>query len=432
MFRCHAVFAVICAILCVALPPRSGAQVDSGRALPGQSPGSPPPARSCTVNELSRQPLVVDRFREIYVEPVVVLPSGNSILFAGTPNYLWEPGVAGTARGFVQDSVFGAVLGPDGHASTVPAPIDPRLVSDPRALPVAGGGWSVVFAELKSPVDRSTRDTIVAYWYGALDGSTWTSLERLPLPPEGQMDPGTASALVQRGDTMAFAVSIRTSNGSDIAIFERLRGEWSLEIVPTRRAVTPRLTFSESVGMLLFVLGPDTTLRFDRNSAFIHARQPGWRPLRKLIQGHPEPIYDPVFSGSSRGPVLTWWVLTPGSGKHARAAFGPVEAGITTVIELDSPINHIATAQRLNGPPVWVSERIGARGDRELRFIMDSAGVAVVAARSPTPYTGYFAATGIGASDILVAGPLLRPEQPNPSLVTLLIRARVECLAGAP
>ncbi len=184
-------------------------------------------------------PLVVDGRREIYVEPVVVLPSGDRILFAGNPNYLFQPGVPGMRRDFVQDSVFGAVLGPDGSARLVPAPtqVASIRIADPRALPASEGGWQVVFAELKHAHQPQNRDTVLAYWYGVFNREGWTSVERLPQPAEGSMDPKTASDLIERGDTAAFAVSIRTANGLDVAVFERRAGRWSLEIVPTRRAV---------------------------------------------------------------------------------------------------------------------------------------------------------------------------------------------------
>ena len=435
MIRCRASSAVMCVMLAATLPMASGAQAGSVRSRPAPSlePGSAT-AGTCTVREVSREPLVVDRAREMYVEPVVVQPSGNRVLLAGTPNYLFQPGFPGMARDFVRDTAFGAVLEPDGSAHLVPAPsqVDSRLIADPRALPLSGGGWEVVFAELKIPSDPQYQDTVVAYWYGVFDGRAWNSVERLPRPAEGLMEPNASSDLVQRGDTTAFAVPIGTSNGRDVAIFERRAGQWSLDVLPTRRGAYPRLTFSDSLGMLLFLVRPDTTMRRDINSAFIYAKDPSWRALRKLLPGSPEPVHNPVVSRSSSGPVLTWMVRFDGGGNRARAAIGPTERAITEVIALDSDVVHIATVRGFEGPPFWVADRVNAEGSREMRFVTTSGSTAVVAATGPAAYTGYFSATGIGASEILVSGPLFRSAPPNPSLVTLLIRSRVECRPRAP
>src|SRR5687767_12151506 len=78
------------------------------------APRSPAPAaQTCTASEISRTPLVVNGQREMYIEPTAVLPSRGEILLAGSPNFLHPPAGPSAAARFVQDSVFGAIVGSD-------------------------------------------------------------------------------------------------------------------------------------------------------------------------------------------------------------------------------------------------------------------------------------------------------------------------------
>ncbi len=390
------------------------------------------PITACTVRETSRTPLLVDGLREIYIEPTAVLPSRGGILFAGTPNYLYAPGFSEQFRDFVQDSVFGAVLGADGRARLVPAPIDPTRITGVRGVALDDGRWAVAFAELKNPRQGYVPDTIVRFWHGIYDGRAWSRIEQLPTPPGGEMKTAGASNLLVRGDTLFFAVRVLEPNGRFyIALFERRQGTWEVTLVRTDAAYV-RLTYSDSAGLLLAVVRADVSMRRDGNSLFLHTREPGWATSRKIIQGHPEPVHDPIFSGSSDGPVLTWSVLLPTGGRQARAMIGAPDQG-SPVLTLDSLVVRVAPVLGRSSAPLWVAEHLESPASSELRMVArDSGGTPTVVARTPNPYTGPFAAAATSVEEMILSGPLLRREAAHPSLVTLLIRARVECAPRAP
>lgn len=390
------------------------------------------PIAACTVRETSRTPLVVDGLREIYIEPTAVLPSRRGILFAGTPNYLYAPGFPEQFRDFVQDSVFGAVLGVDGRARLVPAPIDPTRIKGVRGVALNDGSWAVAFAELKHPWQGHVPDTVVRFWHGIYDGRAWSRIEQLPTPPAGEMKMAGASNLLVRGDTLFFAVRVvEPKGGFNIALFERREGSWTVTVVRTDASYA-RLTYSDSAGLLLAVVRADVTMRQDGNSLFLHTREPGWATARKIIQGHPEPVHDPIFSGSSDGPVLTWWVLLPTGGRQARAMIGAPDQG-SPVLTIDSLIVGVAPVLGRGGAPLWVTEHLESPTSSELRVVARGIGASpTVVARTPNPYTGPYAAAATSADEMILSGPLLRREAAHPSLVTLLIRARVECAPRAP
>jgi hypothetical protein len=408
----------------------AGACARTGGSPAGQVMG---PA-GCLVRETSRTPLLIDGNRELYVEPTVVLPSDGSILLAGRPNYLYSAGSATDERTYAQDSVFGAVLDRSGRARLIPAPIDPALVSSTHALPLAGGGWAVVFAEMKRPWVPPRKDTIVGLWYGEFDGARWSALERLPDIPGGTYDLDMGSALIPRGDTLFTAALVRTdTNIASVVVFERLAGRWTSEIVDARAASYAELFYSDSLGLLMAVVQADHSLRADANSLLLYGPRPRWEILRKVIHGGSQPVYDPLFSASPEGTVLSWWVMDRvGGARRARAMVGLTPDRDGRVAELDPDVNHVTPVVGHPRFPIWLSEHNTPAGERELRFLADSAGHARQLAALANPFTGPFAATAVGASDLLVSGPLLRADPKNPSLVSLIIRARVECRTSAP
>lgn len=396
------------------------------RSIPGM------PAQACTVRELSRTPLVIDGGREMYIEPTAVVPRRGEILLAGSPNYIHPPAGQGSATDFIQDSVFGAILSADGDTRLVPAPVGPARVFDIRGAAI-DGGWAVVFAELKHPWRPPAPDTVAAFWYGVYDGREWTRLERLP-QPAGTVLIDAAPDFLLRGDTLFFAARVRAGGVRDqVALYELRAGQWNLRTVKTDGVVYVRFVPADSGAPSLGVVSARADRPgYDKNSLFLHPPAASWSTWRRIIQGHPEPIYDPAFALSAAGPVLTWWVQMPAGGRRARAIVGP-RYSRELEITLDSSINGVLHVNRPREAPLWVVHHLEANGISELRFIMlDQDGKPSVRLAFPNPYTGFFGATATGPHEVLLSGPLLRPEALTNHLVTLLIRVRVECAQRAP
>jgi len=411
--------------------------IDACTTTGGQATSDLVAPAGCVVRETSRAPLLIDGNREMYVEPTVALPSGGRILLAGRPNYLFSPGASTDERTMSRDSVFGVVLDSRGRATLVPAPIDPALVASARAIALSGGRWALLFAELKHPSEPPRPDTIVRLWYGEFDGTTWSSLEQLPQIPGGTFNLEMGSELLPRADTLFAAVPIRIDSGSyhDIAVFERHMGRWKADVVHTVTGVYAELLYSDSLGLLLAVVQPDRALRRDTNSLLLYGRRPRWEKLRRILVGGSQPVYDPRFMTSPAGTVLSWFVHDRESQPptdRARAMIGLTVTGDGRTVELDPHINHVTPVPGFTRFPLWITEHNTTAGEREIRFLADSAGHGQTLAAFPSPFTGPFAATSIGASDILVSGPLFHADSAHPRLVSLLIRARVECRTSAP
>jgi hypothetical protein len=377
----------------------------------------------------------VEDGRLLYVQPGAFSVSGEEILLAGTPNLLTRLKADGSVASVAEDSVLGAVIGRDGRARTVAAPIDGRLIDGVRASARAGGGWDVTFVEVKPYTGSARPDTAARLWYGTYDGQRWSGLERLPLPEHGVIHPELVSSLVRRGDSLAWAMTLMTPRAWHVSLLERGGGQWSHEIIPTRHARV-ELARSDTLGLLLLVVQPDTTLPRDGNSLFLWGRRPGWQRLRRLVHGSGDGrVYDPRLDRSGSGDVLTW--KTPALGdaedrSEARAMVGRVEVRNETVVTVDSAISgqsRIAHVTLADGRALWITDHpLPGRRDGELRFTSLSRGSPVVLGRIPSPYMGFTAAVPVGPAELLVTG---LHYIPNRYLVSLLIRARLECPPGA-
>ena len=408
------------------------AQPPSRPAAPAQTALPAQTAPGCTIRETSRTPLVVQGARELYIEPNAVLPSRGEVMLAGTPNYLFAPGGVNDFRDFVQDSVFGAIVGADGKGRLVPAPIDPSRLIDVHGLVLSDGTWGFTFAELTRPRQPQARDTVMRYWYGVFDGKTWTRLEPLPGPPYGQLNAVGASNLLVQGDTTFFAVRVDRAEGSnEVGLYERRQGKWNLTMVRPPGLAYLRLLYSATEGLLLSIVRTDRSLTEDSNALFLHSRPESWATFRKLLPGLPEPVHQPEFASTDTGVSLTWLAATAAGGE-ARAMLPPLDAA-SPVLKLDVPVQQVVHVPGLRAGPLWVTHNLGPNGLSRIRFVGYAAdGRPLPLAEVANPYTGLFGAAAIGTEEFLVSGPLLRRDSPNPSLVTLLIRARVECAPRAP
>ena len=398
-------------------------------------------AAPCLVHEVSRAPLVVEGGATLYVEPEVLSSSGGRILLAGVPNYLWNPDREGSPA---RDSILGAVIEQDGTARIVPAPTPARLIMGVRAVARGNGNWAVVFAEMEPGFRRAPhRGTLARLWYGEFDGTRWTSLDHLPLPKEGRVDLSHVSALTGRGDSLTWAVTLEMPGRSrDVALFTRQNGRWSYEVIGTRGVSYVEPAYSDSFGVVLAVVQPDTAVPSGEQGLFIYARQPTWR---KVASGA-EPVYFPSFRSSPSGGLMSWWANLRDAGEErweARAMAGPMGTRGGRAITLDSSVAHVAgPVEVMHGMPLWVTEHVlsddgqemhvPSNEGREIRVVRPSADSAVVLGRMPNPFTGPFGISATSPGELLLAGPLLDRSGQGPVITTLLLRARAECHGAAP
>lgn len=369
------------------------------------------------------------------------------MLLAGTPNHLWRHPPEGRAARVATDSLFGAVIAPDGSARTVQSPIPGKLLGSIRALGRGDGTWDVVFAELFPTETFPPPDSIARLWYGVLDGTRWASVEPLPTPPGVRLHSLHASPLVRSGDTLALALTALTPGFyRDVAIFERRAGRWHHEIVPTRSSGYPVVAYADSVGLLLAVVRADSRWNnpdsarggFDRNSLFLYARHPAWHILRRVAHGVTEPVDHPSLIRSGDNLVLSWAVETE-TGSEARAVINVLNGPPDLTVVLDPafaghpPVRSLVLS---DGHHLWITRHSPAgASSSQLRFARTYGHGATLIGNLPNHFLGGFGAAPGRDSDVLLTGAeSAHVDQGHPTVgspASLLVRVRVVCSPAA-
>jgi len=389
--------------------------------------------RGCIIRETARERLSLVDGRRVYIEPVVLAAnSRGDLLLAGQRNLL-ERRAGGPSAGRASgDSLLGAIVPRSGPVRLVPSPIPSRLLNGVGAVARPDGTWAVVFGETGPYSGPSRPDTVARLWFGVFDGAAWTELEHLPAPPEALIRAAGASALIAYGDTLAWALRTTTpQHPDDVIVYERRGGAWTYEIVPTVVSAYSALAHSDSMGLLLFHVGPDLSLPSDRNSLFLWARHPGWGKIRKVVSSSVEEVFNPQVRRSGAGHTLNWIAEIRESGgtrREAHAMVGRLETGRAQVISLDSAMPFAGSLQPVElrrGLRLWVLEHSSHNGGREVRVVRDSSAVSVPMYRAPSPFATGFVAAATGSSDLVVTGADYDPVRQ--SVASMLIRYRVEC-----
>lgn len=404
-----------------------------------QKAGASTASPICTIREVSREPLVLGGRIRVYVEAdaFVADAQGNTLL-AGMPNSLTRMNTAGAVTAVVDDSILGVII---------PRAGSPRLVELPRisagrkldGIRVAArprGGWTVAFAEVEARHGSENADSTVRLWYGVYDGARWRGLEELPMPRSGVVDARWASSLVSHGDTVSWAMTHRTESGPQIVLFERHRGRWSHELIPTFHSEV-ELGRSDALGLFMFVVQPHTSPgERDANSLVLWSRRPAWEGVRRLVHGSVEGrVYNPKFAPSPTGGVLTWEsapISQRPRGRELRAMLGRWADGTARPVTLDSAVSSIGGYSNTVAPRpdfrLWVSVPVAADRSRpKLRFLTDFERSSVTIGETANPYQGYIAAAAPTPTQLLVTG---LQYIPNRYLVSLLLRTRIDCRNG--
>lgn len=390
----------------------------------------------CGVREIARWMLSPLPGYELYVEPTVLVPSGDDLLLAGLPSYLFRRH-GDTTSLVARDSIFGAVIHRDGTARAVPFPFAPVPTSDVRAVPRAGGGWMVTFAELP-PSERIPNDgPVVRLWRGVFDGRAWRSVAQLPIPARLRLRTRAASSLVHSGDTLLWAFPYASADGGwGVSLYLADGTEWRQETIPLRGAAYAAVGISDSLGVLFLAVHTDSTLRHDRNSLFLYARRPQWTPVRKLAAGYEEPVHFPELAAdpSSATITLTWHAIVQDGDRarwEARAMIGRPDLRQEPVVVLDSSVARGWARARLGTRHVWLIDHAGAGLDRQLRVVVATTGGATLLGELPYPFDGTFAGAATAQNELVLAGPLRGNPPRDPGVATMLMRVRLDCNAEA-
>jgi hypothetical protein len=379
----------------------------------GSDATNPSAAGVCSAREVARVPLLVEGGRALYVQPVILEPNGlGDALLAGDISFMLERR-DGRWRFTREDSTFGAIIPASGEPVVVPAPIPTRRIGGSRALARADGAWDVVFAQVHDYTGESRPYTVEQLWHGVLDGARWKQLEPVPLPATRLNRPGL----------------------DQTALFARRNGAWEHEIVPSMGNGYPRLAYSDSLGLVLALVGPDRTLTppyHDANSLILWTRHPEWRHYRKLVPSSREQVYDPWISLAPGREVVAWVAGVEdeaGARTEAHAMSGRLDEAAPVVV-LDSALHphgqfSVRPLELAPGNRLWVFQHGLADHTRELRVVQESGAAPVLLASVPSEFPAGFMAALPAPGQLLVAG--AEYDAAQQMIVSLLLRFQVDC-----
>jgi hypothetical protein len=381
---------------------------------------------------VSRQRLELPGGRPIYIEPVaVVADARGDVLLAGERNYAFRPNAAGGWTSSENDSILGVVIHGSRPPQAVPSPIPTRQLIGVRAISRPRGGWHVVFGQARPYTGPSRPDTAQRLWYGIFDRNRWSQLEEIPLPSGSAVSTFGVSSLVQHGDTVSWALPIRTADQRrDVIVLSRTGGVWSHEIARTMTISYLDLAYQASSGLTLAIVQPDRRQRSDGNSLFLWSRRPTWQMDRKLVSGNEERVHRPQFGAA--GAAVSW------EGKRSDGGSGPLEASAildptdsiaSTRVVLDASLGTKGLSAPLSLRPdshLWVIEHQAASDSAtSMRIVRVAAGRAELLGTFSTPFNASFGAVVTRDRHLLVTGARIDPGQQLVS--SLLIRYRLKC-----
>lgn len=128
--------------------------------------------QSCSFGPVRSGTLSLDS-TPVYVNPEAVGVRNNTLLFAGSPNYVW------TRPAPVADGLFGVIAQETAALERIPSPLN-RPISTRYVIPARPEGWQTVFVETRIPT-RSGLAEPVALWEASWTDS-WRGLQPLVLP----------------------------------------------------------------------------------------------------------------------------------------------------------------------------------------------------------------------------------------------------------
>jgi hypothetical protein len=375
---------------------------------------------ACAIRETGRARVAIDPGGELYVEPRAFVASGNDVLLAGWPAYRFARNPDGTRRQVEDENLFGVVLPERGAPIPVRTPLQARLVNSIRALPDGRGGWEVLFSENgdfpRGSFERP--DSVVRLWYGVLRATgTWASLDTVPIDPELPI-PATfgSSQLVRVSDTLFWATPVAVERWRREAVLFRRDGSgWSREMVITRRAAFVDIAWDSTLGLIMAVVRPDSTLSEDVNSLFLYRRQPVWHLDRRLALGREEPSHYPRFSRSNGVLYLTWYVDAAGGTLEVRtSAVNANPPSPTMTIDSAYPIPiPPQVVQGANGESIWGTlHDVDGPPDEShrMRFSRTDGSRTTTIADRKSPYEAGFRPAIRASGELVTTGAIWDPE----------------------
>ena len=391
----------------------------------------------CRVLSSRRVPVLLKDGRQVYVEPNAVVQSGERILVAGFPSYVWAR--KGSSRVDSRNVLFGIVVSPDGSADFIPSPLPAGHMSDVRAVALPNGNWAATFADVapETQFNRKTMPRVDGYWFGITDGKVWLVLQRVP-NTGGVLRPLFASRLVQSSIGYSIAIPIELGHNmggsarTAAAVFTKGEHGWTRRDRVFEFVSYVSLDTTASGNLLLGAVAVDTTDFHVANRLTFYTFFSGdsaWRELTRLETNTSQAIHHPdvIWSGDS---IIATWLQATGENNKVEAKIGVGIAQrngprIETISPDASQTIPLGNMSRRS----WVALEQIDSVSRRIVFAQATANNRVSKFEIPDPFSGFIGAVGSGAK-LSIVGPIFSKNPDSPIVSSHLLTVEFDCSLG--
>jgi hypothetical protein len=391
--------------------------------------------QDCGVVRSKRVPVVLNDGRQVYVEPDAVVKSGNRLLVAGSPSYIW----AGPRNSAEQsrNTLFGIVISLDGTADTIPSPLATGHLSNVRALALPDGTWAATFADVapETQFNETVTPRTDAYWFGITDGQRWLTLEKLPAS-NGKLRSGLASRLVRSRTGYSVAMPIQLANGVDgrlrnaVTVFTRSDHGWRRNERVFEFVYYVSLDTTERGQLLLGSVRADASERPVSNDLVLYEQFADlrWHEVTRVEPKDSQHVHQPDVGWSGESSVATWLEASTPSGRaRARAIVGATDPQHRRYVAISDDALQVLRVPDLT-TPTWVALEWADSKARRISVVQRQPSGSTSRIAIPDPFFGYIG-TSVFGSKLVVVGPVHRRDGKSPVVSLHLLTLEMTCFS---
>ena len=394
--------------------PRAGEEPPGGPIGATRTPFS-----DCRAAERDRSVLRVAE-RDAYVEPQVLSGSGGGLLLAGSPTYEWFRGPSGALE-YEENELFG-VLRTNGSVQPIRRPTRSGPVATVRVAPLASGRLLWLLDEVTTMSFRDMRSVGVSF--AEWEGGMWTHRGRLPIPDGSSYSFLASSDLVSHGGGLRWVLVTTSPRGeTSVLDFVRTPGGWTSSVLDTLDVEDVSLA-ARGDSAWVALSGPDPSVGarsvrvgpIGSEARTLHVARPGDRIVGLTLRAGDTTV------------AASWVTIGTDDVRVAWAALD-VDTDRPTVALLESDTEQAVPVTLSDGRVVWLTHRVDRLTFQQTLTVhvlpADAASSRI--ASLAYPFEGYFAATAVGSSEILVAGPETTSASADRIVRSLFVRLSIDC-----
>jgi hypothetical protein len=353
----------------------------------------------CTELEKLMQPALWDN--PFYMEPVLLVSSGDELLLAGSPNYsLTGPGLA-------RDTVFGVIARRDG-TDAVDMPI-PGPVAGHRALARSPGTWLVAFAGVLPGTEYPRPEQVRSIWMGTLSRDGWQDVREVFVPDEGEAVLANSLRLIEQGENVVLVlVASGPRPGRTIIVVDVTdQGTQSTRIESQTFAYHDAgvLTFGNDRSLVILTTLTHRPAEVPRSTAVMHTRHDGqWSSTTELFAEHGHLMHHPVLVDGPGGGHAGW-VSYPDARDFRRGGSAHVmDLSNGSVDLIGTDIELLRAGVTADSAIVWLLVPIMGGSSLPTRLVWQPEGVNRRTVTLTTPLMYPMAFTMVQSSAVIAGG----------------------------